>query len=157
VESTARAQVEQALRRPGYVPDAAALKALGDGVFEALRTIAADESSTPELRARAVSSLSYLGDPRATAELRQVLHGAQSSLLVRTALFALSRAQGAGAVSEVSPYLRDANPTVRLAAAEALGRIGSPAARAALQQRRGIETDPAVRGALARAVAKPDP
>jgi HEAT repeat protein len=152
-----RARVEQTLAGNGYVPDAAVLKAFGPGTFEALASIADDEGAPPEVRARALASLSYLDDPRAPAELTRALQAAQSSLLVRTALFGLARVRGNAAVAQIAPFLSDRNPTLRLAAAEALGRIGGAAAQHALQQRRDAETDPAVRDALARALSKSNP
>jgi HEAT repeat protein len=156
VDPALRAKLEQLLIGGGYVPDAATLKGLGKGVFEALSSIAEDEGSPLEVRARALASLSYLDDPRVSTELVQALSG-RNSLLTRTALFGLARVKGVAAVPQIAPFLSDPNATVRLAAAEALGRIGGGSARLVLQQRLGGETDPSVRDALARALAKSNP
>jgi HEAT repeats len=152
-----RARLEQMLTGPGFIPDAAALKALGSGTLEALASIAGDEEAPPELRARALTALSFLGDPRAGAELVQALQASKSPLLVRTALFGLGRASGNAALPQIIPFLADPNPNLRLAAAETLGHLGGPAARRALQPRLASETDPAVREALTRLLGKPNP
>jgi HEAT repeat protein len=149
-----RAKVDQLLGIPGYVADRGALKSLGTGVFEALTAIAEDDASPVEVRARALTSLASLGDPRAAAELRLALRSFKSSLLLRTALFGLARVAGNSAVPDVAAYLRDSNPTVRLAAAEALAHVTGSAARSALRQRLDTETDAAVRDALTRALAR---
>jgi HEAT repeat protein len=141
----------------GYAPDTAALKALGPGTLETLSSIANDEGAKPEVRARALASISYLSDPRAATELAQALQDGKSTLLVRTALFGLARVRGSAAVPQIAPFLSDSNPTVRLAAVEALGRIGGVAARRALQQRVDGEPDTSVREALTRALTKPNP
>jgi hypothetical protein len=149
-----RAKVDQLLAIPGYVPDRGALKSLGTGVFEALSAIAEDDGSPVEVRARALTSLASLGDPRAGAELRLALRSFKSKLLIRTALFGLARVAGSSAVPDLAPYLRESNPTLRLAAAEALTHVAGSAARTALRQRLDAETDAAVRDALTRALTR---
>ncbi len=153
-DESARARANQLLAGAGYVPDASAVKSLGPGAFQALVSIAGDENSPAEVRARALTSISYLGDGHAGTELRLALRSFKGPLLTRTALFALARVQGRAAVPDLLPYLGDPNPTLRLAAAETLGRLGGTAARTALLQRRDLETDRTVREAIGRALGK---
>jgi len=157
IDPALRPKLEQLLAGYGYVPDAATLKAFGAGTFETLSAIAEDEELPVEVRVRALASLSYLDDRRVATELLRTVQGAKSPLFLRTALFGLARVKGNAAVGDIAPYLQNANPTVRLAAAEALGRLGSSAARAALQARLDGETNAAVRDALARALSKANP
>jgi hypothetical protein len=157
VDSVQRDRIQEMLTGYGYVPDAAALKALGPGTLETLSAIANDEGAKPDVRARALASISFLSDPRAATELTQALQDGKSTLLVRTALFGLARVRGSAAVPQIAPFLADSNPTLRLAAVEALGRIGGVAARRALQQRLDGEPDTSVHEALTRALTKPNP
>jgi HEAT repeat protein len=152
-DQTLRARLEQMLGGTD-LPDAPTLKSLGSGTLDAVASIADDEEVPIEVRARALASLPRLGDPRASAVLLRALQSGRSPLLLHTALFALARAGGAAAVPRIAPFLADDSPTMRLAAAEALGRFGGPGARPLLQRRLPLETDSAVRDALARAIDK---
>jgi hypothetical protein len=153
-DQTQRARLEQMLGGSGDLPDAAALKSLGPGTLDTLASIADDEEVPLEVRARALASLPRLGDPRASVLLLRALQTARSPLLLHTAIFALARTGGPAAVPRVAPFLADDSPTMRLAAVEALGRFGGVGARPLLQRRLTLETDPAVRDALSRALDK---
>ncbi len=61
---------------------------------------------------------------------------------------------GAEALSTLKPLLDDPVPAVRIAASDALGHLGTPDAREALQNRLDAETDASVRTALERALAR---
>ena len=65
--------------------------------------------------------------------------------------------EGPDALSVIRPLLRDPRPAVRITASDALGFLATPEAREALQVRLDSETDPQVRTALERALARSMP
>jgi HEAT repeat protein len=76
---------------------------------------------------------------------------------VRSALAVLAKTEGAEAIPAIAAKLSSHDATVRRAAAEALGEIGGPKARAALQKQLDAEDQPEVRAAIERAMAKASP
>jgi epoxyqueuosine reductase len=114
----------------------------------------------PELDARAdgadVDLVEWL--TRSKGDWKRALRGsamerARRAGLVRNAALALGSARDDGATPALADRLedREEDPTIRAAAAWALGRIGSPAARGALERSRGGD-DATVREAVARAL-----
>lgn len=73
------------------------------------------------------------------------LYRSQHSGLLRNACLVLGNAGEASAVSALTRALEQDDPTIRGAAAWALGRIGSDEAKAALARRREVEPDENVR------------
>ena len=73
------------------------------------------------------------------------------------AITALAKARGAAAVPALAAKLASADLAVRRAAVEALGRIGGPDVRAALQKQLDAETHPEIRAAIERAMAEASP
>jgi hypothetical protein len=73
------------------------------------------------------------------------------------AIAALGTAHGAAAVPAIVGKLSSADLAVRRAAVEALGRIGGPDVRAALQKQLDAETHPEIRAAIERAMAEASP
>ena len=76
--------------------------------------------------------------------------------LLRNAAVALGNRGTADDIPALTAALSDAEPLVRGHAAWALGRIGGPAARRALSEARGSETDAAVRDEIGQAVDEID-
>jgi epoxyqueuosine reductase len=77
-----------------------------------------------------------------------------AAVLRRNAAIALGNALDRSAIGALARALeRDPHPMVRGAAAWALGRLGAPAALAALRERSGRETDTTVREEIAAALA----
>ncbi|HUB08165.1 MAG TPA: HEAT repeat domain-containing protein [Myxococcales bacterium] len=156
-----RAHIQLLLEGSETPPPSEQLLAQGPGVFHALDAIFHDPTAKLSTRGRALASMANLDDDRGFAELRGVLASpsttAPQPFFARTAIDALARAQGARAVSAIADALTWKDPGVREAAADALGRIGGPDARAALQARLALESDPGVRAALERALAKATP
>jgi HEAT repeat protein len=74
--------------------------------------------------------------------------------LRRSAVHALANGWGDAALPDLSKALADDDVQLRNQAARAMGRIGSPAAKAALQARLGVETSAMVRETIAAGVAK---
>jgi len=78
--------------------------------------------------------------------------------LARNAAIALGNARDPATIPALARALRqDPDPTVRGAAAWALGRIGGEAAREALEAAEAVEEDPEVREELAAAPTEVDP
>ncbi len=156
-----RARVQVMLEAHPEPPSSQELLAQGPGVYHALTTIFHDPTAPLATRARAESSLANIADSRGFAELHGVIASPSTEsplpFFARTAIAAVARAQGARAVPDIALGFAWKDPTVRTAAAEALGQIGGPDARAALQQRLAEESDPGVREALQRALAKATP
>lgn len=73
------------------------------------------------------------------------------------ALRGLVKQSGSAALSVEAACLTAAEPITRAAAAEGLGVLGGKEARAALSRQLDRETDPAVRGALEKSLAKSEP
>lgn len=76
--------------------------------------------------------------------------------LLRNAALALGNGGASESTEALSRGLGDAEPLVREACAWALGRVGGPAARDALERRQRFEDDPLVRAALATSLAALD-
>jgi HEAT repeat protein len=72
-------------------------------------------------------------------------------------LAAFAKAQGAAAIPAIATKLSSKELGLRRAAIEALGRIGGPRARAALQKQLDAETHPELRAAIERAMAEASP
>lgn len=152
-QATARApskeQVRAMLSGVDTAPSAEAWRRLGP---ETLLTLVAlyDDPSTPFfVRMRAVSAAAHYPTPATKTFLEAVARApGQRDLIVRRAIVALGEAFGADALSSVRPYLAHPEPTVREGAARTIAAMGTPAARAALEARANVETDPTVRAAL---------
>lgn len=111
-----------------------------------------DDPSTPYfVRLRAVSTGALYPTPAAKTFLEAVARApGQRDLMVRRALVALGRAFGADALASVRPFLSHPETSVREGAALTIAAMATPAARAALEARASVETDPTVRDALGR-------
>jgi epoxyqueuosine reductase len=81
------------------------------------------------------------------------LPGRQPRYLRRNALVALGNSGGEGSVECAAGFLAGPDPLLRAHAAWALGRLGGPAARAALQEAAAGETAPAVAEEITLALA----
>lgn len=125
-------------------PTRESLAALGDGVAAELIAIAQDSSATRTHRAKALHALGYFPSADSRLVLTTALDGGDSKLQ-RRAVHALANGWGQAAVADVTPALSSSDVQLRAAAAKALGRVGGPDARAALQQRLPSETEPMVR------------
>ena len=92
--------------------------------------------------------------------LRRFAHfyvpGRRARYLRRNALVALGNAGGEGAVGAAVGFLSGPDPLLRAHAAWALGRLGGPAARAALQEAKVVEADPVVAEEIRAALAGDD-
>lgn len=140
--------------RPAPRPDAGS----DAGSFQSLADAFNDSGQPAATRARALDALADLEDPRALALVQQTLDAPSAPpLFVRAALAALARARGAAAIPAIAVKLGSKDAAVSQAAVEALGRIGGPQARAALQKQLDAETRPALRAALERAMAAATP
>ncbi len=153
-----RGRVEVVLKGPGYETAPQQVRKLGPGTLEALVAIYHDSARSEALRARALQALSYLDDDRARAELRFANEQpGVAPIFKRTALLGLGRSEGSVAVPAVASQLASDDPSIRMAAAQSLGRIGGPQARAALKQRLELEPKAEVRAEIARALAEASP
>jgi HEAT repeat protein len=148
----------------GYEPhgSVADLRRLGPGVDDVLIEIAEDPRTQPLRRARALHALGWVPSVAGRDYLRATLRAlappgrAPAGPAEVMALSACARALGrfgADAAPDLLALVAHPAADVRQAAAAALGESGALAARPALEQRLAVEPHPAVRAALARALA----
>jgi HEAT repeats len=127
------------------------LVALGEGVDAELLAIAADPEVPITRRGRAVTALQYYPSDGVRSYLESVLSPTNDPLLRRKAVGSLA-AFGPSSVPVISAQLSDPDVQMRIAAAQALGVVADPTAKAALQAALNAESDPAARDELKRAV-----
>ncbi len=110
---------------------------------ETMATRAVNESLGLQERVLAVRGLRAMQNPAGFPALKQLL-GSPIDQLRLEAAWALSMAGASTAEAELIGALNDPNKDVRYFVADALGRVKSPAAKTALENRKNVETDPAV-------------
>jgi HEAT repeat protein len=128
----------------------AELRALGDGVDAELMEIADDAAVPATRRGRAVSALQFYPTDTVRGFLERHLK-ASDALVRRKAAYSLA-AFGSAAVPSLTAALSDADVQLRIAAASALGTIGSDPAKQALRGRLASEGEGAVKDAITRAL-----
>ncbi|MBX3269563.1 MAG: HEAT repeat domain-containing protein [Sandaracinaceae bacterium] len=141
-----RERVRQMLSGIEHTPSDADWRRLGDGALPVLIELYQDTREPPYVRLRAVGATGAF--PRAAVRtflLAVARAPGQNDLLVREAVVTLARAFGPAAIDDLAPFLAHDEVVVRDGAVRALGRIGTPAARAALRARQPHEPDGVVR------------
>ncbi|MEM6929467.1 MAG: HEAT repeat domain-containing protein [Myxococcota bacterium] len=127
--------------------DAASVAALGDGAGTELVTIADDATVPPTRRARALTALQHVPQTPEVAEaFRRHLAGSEP-LLQRHAALSMA-VLGDDAIGDLTGVLSRDDVALRVAAVQALGRIDTKAAKAALIAHGPRETEGRVQKAL---------
>jgi len=135
-------------------PTLTQMRALGDGAVPILISLHDDPQVIQPVRLRAVEAMGAFSTPEARTFLLRVIHDpAESPIVVREAIEALGQSQGAHAVPQLTSMLASHDRVVREGAIEALGSIGTPAARQHLIQHRAHEADTALRARIATLTA----
>ena len=132
-------------------PDA--LRALSGDVPATLRAIVADPSLTQTQRARALHALGWFPDDTNRALLVTHARG-NNPMFARKAIYALANGWGDQAIDELTVALANPDVQTRMAAANALGHLGTPSAKLALEARLAYETDPTVRTTIEKQMGK---
>lgn len=124
-------------------PDKEALVAASPEAASILREIAGDTRAARPLRGRALAALAFFPSSETKATLRHLLRSRRAPELLRSrALMAMSAAFEDASVSEVAAYLSDRSEVLQDTAAQALGALGTPKAKATLRQALRRSTDP---------------
>ncbi len=152
-DNPSKAQLLQMLG--GYEETASpdSLKALSGDVPATLRAIASDATLTHTQRARAIHALGWFPDSDNRAFLVTQAHGTDT-MFARKAVYALANGWGEGALDELTLALANHDVQIRMAAAYALGDIGTQPAKLALEARIPLETDPTVKATIEKARRK---
>jgi hypothetical protein len=137
-------------------PTGAEVRATDSDAPATLSTLTTDKSAPAKVRIRAIDLWGELAP--STLDLTSILSDRADDENVRIAAMKTSlRVRGEAGVSGSRALLDDPKPSVRIAAADVLGRLTFAEAREALRQRLDSETDPLVRSALERALARSAP
>lgn len=129
------------------------LVALGSGVDAELMEIADDTQVPATRRGRAIVGMQYFKTDTVRSWLETRLASTTSESILRRKAASSLAAWGPSAVAVLGPVLADSDVQVRIAVAQALGRVGDDAARKALQDRLGAESVPAVKDVITRELA----
>lgn len=131
------------------VPTLAQIRALGPSAVPMLIALHDDAQVIQPVRLRAVQAMGAFATPEArTFLLRVIADPAESPVVVRRATAALAQSQGASAIPQISGLLTSQERAIREGAIEALGGIGTAAARQALVEHQAQETDAALRARI---------
>ncbi len=136
-----------AVRDVGFVPEAELhRRAAGSSMYE----FGHDAKRYPLEEVLAMAELAASRDPQAVPQLRQGLRAADSAVRYWAATGLLVRGQPAveAARDELRPLLHDESPSVRIAAAWALGQYGNPADVSAAVKALGQLAPPRQNGAF---------
>ncbi|HUF26350.1 MAG TPA: M1 family aminopeptidase [Gemmatimonadaceae bacterium] len=118
--------------------------------LRAIRAMLGRDAWTDIERRAALSTLAEIGDtvgwPLAREQLRARYHGTR--VVAIAALLATGQGRAAESAVAIASLLDDQTPAVRIAAAQALARLGARTAAPALEARRARELDPRAREAI---------
>jgi HEAT repeat protein len=107
-------------------------------------------SPNAALREAAAEALGEIGDPSAAEDLLKLLLDREQPEGARdTCAFALAKLKYSPAVAELASALSDPAPSIRLCVTAALAAIRNPVVRERVEQALAIESEPAVRAAMA--------
>jgi HEAT repeat protein len=107
-------------------------------------------SPNAALREAATEALGEIGDPSVSEDLLKLLLDREQPEGVRdTCAFALAKLKYTPAVAELASALSDPAPSIRLCVIAALAAIRNPVVRERVEQALAIESEPAVRSAMA--------
>lgn len=148
-----RAAVLDLLNAYESTPTAAELKAIGPEVDAELMEIADDGAIPLSRRGRAVSALAWFPSDRTRTFLEDRLQKGDKSILRRKAAYALAEGWQDRAFLPLSTALSDSDVQVRIAVANALGRLDSDRAREALRGQLEKEPEASVREAIQKSLA----
>ena len=123
------------------------LKAVDGDVPGTLRAIASDSALTSTQRARAIHALGWFPDDANRAFLVAQARGG-NPMFARKAIYALANGWGDQAIDELTVALANPDVQTRMAAANALGHMGTPSAKLALEARLAYEADPTVKATI---------
>ena len=129
------------------------LKALDGDVPGTLRTIASDTTLTSTQRARAIHALGWFPDDTNRGFLVAQARGG-NPMFARKAIYALANGWGDQAMDELTVALANPDVQTRMAAANALGHLGTTSAKLTLEARLAYETDPTVRTTIEKQMEK---
>lgn len=130
-------------------PTLAQIRALGQGTVPMLIALHDDPQVIQPVRLRAVEAMGAFSTPEARTFLLRVIHDpAESPIVVREATEALGQSQGSRAITDIAALLTSQERAIREGAIEALGAIGTPAARQALHDHLASEADAALRARI---------
>ncbi|HEX7418587.1 MAG TPA: HEAT repeat domain-containing protein, partial [Thermoanaerobaculia bacterium] len=113
-------------------------------------------SSEPDaaVRGNIVEALAKIGGATELPALTQVLQHDKDEIVRARTASALGKAHLSGAVDALVSALGDESASLRAGAAEALGEIGDPRARSALEKAARSDPDSSVRTSAAAALGK---
>jgi hypothetical protein len=133
---------------------AADWRSLGDAAAPELFAIAQDPTQSHTRRAGAVLALGWFPNDTHHAWLVALAaDNAGDGMYRRKACYALVNGWGDAALPDLAAPLAASDVQLRAAAAKAVGRLGTPAARTVLQARLAVETEPLVHDALQKSLA----
>lgn len=148
-------KVEDVVRVLKAIPRATPedLSVAGSGVDVVLTDLLVSRDVDREVRVRAAWALGGYPGSRARAVLVTTLSDREEDAGVRAAaMTGYARVAGPLVTRDLKPYLRDANPTLRIGAARALGVAGGREARELLVEALSHEDDLDVRMAMDEAL-----
>ena len=112
-----------------------------------------DTTLTSTQRARAIHALGWFPDDTTRAFLVAQARGG-NPMFARKAIYALANGWGDQAMDELTVALANPDVQTRMAAANALGHMGTPSAKLALEARLAYETDPTVKATIEKQMEK---
>ncbi|MEX2307926.1 MAG: PVC-type heme-binding CxxCH protein [Pirellulales bacterium] len=145
-------QLAELLNDPRPVVRKRAERALGSGGPACVRVLIAilERSASVTAKQHAIWALAANGDASAIEPLRKALDGTDANVVI-TAIRALASRGDYLSSTNLERLLIHRAPAVRLAAAEALARVGNPSAIPVLWEALGVESDPFVAHAVVHA------
>lgn len=147
-------RVQDLLLAYDSAPTPAQLQVLGPGASEVLQAWAADTDRPSATRARALRALAaFPSQGNRDLLLGQVRDPAAAGILRRAAIHALAAGWGSAESAVIAGFLADPDIQIRIAAAQALGRLPGDVRRPPLEARLRVEPNSAVKSAIVHALA----
>ena len=148
--SEIRDQIESQMRERHPHPPVDFWEKLGPEALPVLKAMVAEESA-PVRRSWLIEGLAHFSDPSVAGILEKEVQGTENVVFKKKLLSALIQSQGDAAFEFVEPYLKDADPHIRLAVARGIKeRMSESKAVARLSQYQSEEKEIWVKADLSK-------